>query len=284
LLEDFLDPKVLEHGYTHLKQDKTQTYTLPMGDNPFHSYIEKINSMPNSELPQLFGFHPNADITKNLNQAKTLLDLLQTIGEVEGTKLQEEDEIEEGEQSKRPRNVFTSLSIASGDKTTRSVINMTQEELIAKACRTIIDKLPRTAFDVQEIQKKFPINRENSMNTVLLQEIMRFNKLYYLITKTIEKILQAQRGDILMTDELNLASEQLHRGIVPELWKRISYPSLKPLASYIADFNMRLQMFQKWVSKEKAPEVFWLSGFFFTQSFLTAILQNFARKYTIEID
>lgn len=275
---------MLEHGYTHLKQDKTQTYTQPMGDNPFHSYIEKINSMPNSELPQLFGFHPNADITKNLNQAKTLLDLLQTIGEVEGTKLQEEDEVEEGEQSKRPRNVFTSLNIASGDKTTRSVINMTQEELIAKACRTIIDKLPRTAFDVQEIQKKFPINRENSMNTVLLQEIMRFNKLYYLITKTIEKILQAQRGDILMTDELNLASEQLHRGVVPELWKRISYPSLKPLASYITDFNMRLQMFQKWVSKEKAPEVFWLSGFFFTQSFLTAILQNFARKYTIEID
>jgi dynein heavy chain, axonemal len=105
-----------------------------------------------------------------------------------------------------------------------------------------------------------------------------------LIVKTIDQILQAQKGDILMTDELSVASEQLHRGIVPDLWKRISYPSLKPLASYISDLNLRMQMFHKWISNKKSPEVFWLSGFFFTQSFLTAILQNFARKYSIEID
>lgn len=51
---------------------------------------------------------------------------------------------------------------------------------------------------------------------------------------------------------------------VPELWLKRSFPSLKPLGSYIKEVIERCEFFRSWL-EEGAPTVYWLSGFFFTQ-------------------
>lgn len=75
----------------------------------------------------------------------------------------------------------------------------------------------------------------------------------------------------------------MFNGKIPDIWRPLSYPSLKPLGSYCKNLIARIKFFQTWVD-EGLPNNFWLPGFHFTTGFLTGVKQNFARKYTIAID
>lgn len=70
---------------------------------------------------------------------------------------------------------------------------------------------------------------------------------------------------------------------MPTYWGKIGFLSLKPLASWIEDLNDRIDFLQSWYDKG-TPIVFWMSGFFFPQAFLTSTMQNFARAGGIAID
>ena len=55
-------------------------------------------------------------------------------------------------------------------------------------------------------------------------------------------------------------------------WQAVAYPSLKPLSAWTTDLINRLQFIQSWIDHTR-PVVYWISGLFFPQAFLTGTLQ-----------
>uniref|UniRef100_A0A669PS64 Dynein axonemal heavy chain 3 n=1 Tax=Phasianus colchicus TaxID=9054 RepID=A0A669PS64_PHACC len=231
-----------------IEQDK---YMLAPGGHyyipPHGPYEVRRQTLPSVTHPEVFGLHENADITKDTQETNQLFSgVLLTLPRVAG----------------------------GGGRSPQKIV----EDL----AQDILSKLP-SDFDVEEVMKMYPVLYEESMNTVLRQELIRFNRLTQVVRSSLVNIGKAIKGQVLMSSELEDVFNSMLMGKVPSMWAVKSYPSLKPLGSYVFDLLCRLGFFQDWVSSGP-PTVFWLSGFYFTQSFLTGVLQNYARKYTIPID
>jgi dynein heavy chain len=183
--------------------------------------------MPASDFTEVFGLHDNADITSAINETNALL----------GTAL-----------SLMPRK-------AGG-------AGKSQEEILSEIANNLLSKRPKN-FDVDEAAKKHPIMYTESMNTVLQQELLRFNKLLTEVRSSLVNIGKAIKGEVVMSQDLEAVGNALFDNQVPAQWAKKAFPSLKPLASWILDFIQRLKFMQDWIDNG-APKTFWLSGFFFT--------------------
>jgi dynein heavy chain, axonemal len=157
-----------------------------------------------------------------------------------------------------------------------------EEDPVTYLCNDIWKKLP-DLFNTEEIALKFPVLYENSMNTVLRQEVVRFNGLLKYLKHSLLEVQKAIVGQIAMIPQLERIYDQMLIGKLPDAWAKKSYPSLKPLGSYILDLLERLNFLNKWILSGE-PQVYWLSGFYFTQSFLTGVMQNYSRKNHQQID
>lgn len=104
-------------------------------------------------------------------------------------------------------------------------------------------QLPVT-FDIEMVMEKFPVSYAESMNTVLVQEMERFNELLNTMHSDMKTLLKAIKGLVIMSSALEAISSSLVVGKVPTSWSKVSYPSLKPLASYMTDFLERIKFLE----------------------------------------
>jgi dynein heavy chain, axonemal len=74
---------------------------------------------------------------------------------------------------------------------------------------------------------------EESFNTVLLQETKWYNGLLEIVQSTLQELLRALKGSIVMPEQLEIVATSLFNNKIPTDWQSKSYPSLKPLGRKI---------------------------------------------------
>lgn len=244
ILEDFYSPAVLDEGHAF---SPSAIYKQIETGSDHDTYMNYIKHLPINDTPEIFGLHDNANITFAQNETFSLLNGI--------LKLQ-------------PK------SAAGAGKS--------REEIMEETARSILSKVP-DAISLAEVFKKYPVMYEESMNTVLTQEVTRYNKLLNTVKDTLQDLLKALKGLVVMSEQLEMMSNSLFINQVPDIWAGKAYPSLKPLASWVLDLIERVKFINNWIDNG-IPPVFWISGFFFPQGFLTGTLQNFARAHAFAID
>lgn len=75
------------------------------------------------------------------------------------------------------------------------------EALIKEKIKEIVKKLPKP-FDTDDAAKKHPVKYVESMNTVLQQQLMRFNKLLKTVHSFLINVDKAIDGFVVMSQQL----------------------------------------------------------------------------------
>lgn len=281
LLQHFFNENVAETRGHLLSENGV--YKVPTELSHSHCLEFISDGLPSITIPEGLGLNDNAAIIKNTRDSHKLL---------------------KGVLTAQPH--LDPMSHADEGLASNVLLNH------VKSMRTALS----ANFDTEAINAKFPVVYENSLNMVLRLETTRFNLLLDRIRNSLELVEQALTGEILMSVEIERVFESLIRDTIPNQWLQVSYPSLRSLNGYMKDLQDRIGFFQDWIAqgpgllkgvpskdpnketnsplyqketKDEAPpclskKQYWLSGFFFPQSLLTAVLQNFARSQSLTMD
>lgn len=179
--------------------------------NTMEEFEEFNSKLPINPLPEAFGLHENADITKDQNDTILMC-----------------------------KSLLSMSGSAGGGGSGGSA-----EDSVAAVVKDVIKRLP-PAFDIEVVQRKYPVLYEQSMNTVIAQEMTRFNRLSAVVRKSMAELAKAIEGLVVMSSDMENAFDKMSVNQVPDLWRKASYPTMKSLVGYLDDLYARLGMLQTW--------------------------------------
>ena len=130
--------------------------------------------LPLVDTPEVFGLHDNATITMDLQRTQALLDALLLA---------------------QPRDG------GGGGGGAAAAAARSDDDIIFDTAADILDKLPQE-FSLEDAARAYPVRYEESMNTVLCQELGRVNALLARIGASLRELKRAVRGLVLLSPQL----------------------------------------------------------------------------------
>ncbi|XP_055585524.1 dynein beta chain, ciliary-like [Uranotaenia lowii] len=212
----------------------------------YHNYID--DNLP-PESPYLYGLHPNAEIgfltTLSEQCFKTIFEL-------------------------QPR-----------DSGASSGASVSREDVVRTIIEDFSDKLPE-GFNMAELMAR--VEDRTPFIIVAFQECERMNTLVQEMRRTMRELMLGLKGELTITSDMEALEESLFFDHVPASWTKRAYPSMCGLQAWFADLLIRIKELESWSNDFNLPSSVWLAGFFNPQSFLTAIMQQTARKNEWPLD
>lgn len=246
-LQEYLGDFIFDANQKFYFSRTGNDYMIPT-EETFEANLEFIDNIPLFTAPGVFGLHANAEITYFNNAAKSLwLNILE---------------------------MQTSEGGEGG--------GVNKEELVLEIVNGIQDKTLPEPFDEYNIRKSFN-NNVSPIQTVLLQELERFNRLIKVMGASIVELKRALAGEIGMNNDLDSLSNSCFNGFLPPMWAELAPPTEKNLVNWITHLERRYKQYRNWVDIEE-PKVMWLSGLHIPESFTTALIQTTCRAKDWALD
>uniref|UniRef100_A0A803W400 Dynein axonemal heavy chain 8 n=1 Tax=Ficedula albicollis TaxID=59894 RepID=A0A803W400_FICAL len=217
-------------------------YKIPVCKT-LEQYFDYIQLLPAMDSPEVFGLHPNADITYQKNTSADVLDTITNIQPKES-------------------------GGGSGE---------TREAVVYRLAEDMLEKLPPDYIPHEVKARLVKMGALNSMNIFLRQEIDRMQKVITVVRTSLNDLKLAIEGTIVMSENLRDALDNMYDARIPQVWRRVSWES-STLGFWFTELLERNAQLSNWIFHGR-PKVFWITGFFNPQGFLTAMKQEATRAH-----
>ena len=81
----------------------------------------------------------------------------------------------------------------------------------------IMGNVPKP-LPLADLMEKYPVKYTESMNTVLVQEVIRYNRLLSIIHSSLKDLKKALKGLVVMSEALETMFNSIFNNEVPDMW------------------------------------------------------------------